>query len=50
VERWRPRLPNEFPALQSEFLFEQSPDQLLNALLALYLDNQLLVRCREAAA
>ncbi|APD48553.1 F0F1 ATP synthase subunit gamma [Synechococcus sp. CS-602] len=41
---------NEVPALQSEFLFEQSPDQLLNALLPLYLDNQLLRSLQEAAA
>ncbi|MCX5946952.1 MAG: F0F1 ATP synthase subunit gamma [Cyanobacteria bacterium] len=36
--------------LQSDFLFEQSPDQLLNALLPLYLSNQLLRSLQEAAA
>ncbi|MCP9771319.1 F0F1 ATP synthase subunit gamma [Synechococcus sp. Tobar12-5m-g] len=41
---------NEAPPLESEFVFEQSPDQLLNALLPLYLDNQLLRSLQEAAA
>jgi F-type H+-transporting ATPase subunit gamma len=41
---------NEVPPLQPEFVFEQSPDQLLNALLPLYLDNQLLRSLQEAAA
>jgi len=36
--------------LQSDFVFEQSPDQLLNALLPLYLSNQLLRSLQEAAA
>jgi F-type H+-transporting ATPase subunit gamma len=37
-------------ALQSDFVFEQTPDQLLNALLPLYLANQLLRSLQEAAA
>ena len=41
---------NSVPPLESEFVFEQSPDQLLNALLPLYLDNQLLRSLQEAAA
>jgi F-type H+-transporting ATPase subunit gamma len=41
---------NEAPPLESEFVFEQSPEQLLNALLPLYLDNQLLRSLQEAAA
>ena len=36
--------------LDPDFVFEQSPDQLLNALLPLYLDNQLLRSLQEAAA
>jgi F-type H+-transporting ATPase subunit gamma len=36
--------------LEPDFVFEQSPDQLLNALLPLYLDNQLLRSLQEAAA
>jgi F-type H+-transporting ATPase subunit gamma len=41
---------NAQASLQSDFLFEQSPDQLLNALLPLYLSNQLLRSLQEAAA
>ncbi|MFM8937026.1 MAG: F0F1 ATP synthase subunit gamma, partial [Vulcanococcus sp.] len=41
---------NEQPALPSDMVFEQSPDQLLNALLPLYLQNQLLRSLQEAAA
>ncbi|MFM7456756.1 MAG: F0F1 ATP synthase subunit gamma, partial [Vulcanococcus sp.] len=41
---------NEQPALPSDLVFEQSPDQLLNALLPLYLQNQLLRSLQEAAA
>ncbi len=37
-------------ALQSDFVFEQNPEQLLNALLPLYLSNQLLRSLQEAAA
>ncbi|MFM7312264.1 MAG: F0F1 ATP synthase subunit gamma [Cyanobium sp.] len=37
-------------ALPSDFVFEQNPDQLLNALLPLYLSNQLLRSLQEAAA
>jgi F-type H+-transporting ATPase subunit gamma len=36
--------------LEPDFVFEQTPDQLLNALLPLYLDNQLLRSLQEAAA
>jgi F-type H+-transporting ATPase subunit gamma len=36
--------------LQSDFMFEQNPEQLLNALLPLYLSNQLLRSLQEAAA
>ncbi|MFM9109573.1 MAG: F0F1 ATP synthase subunit gamma [Prochlorococcaceae cyanobacterium] len=36
--------------LQSDFVFEQDPDQLLDALLPLYLANQLLRSLQEAAA
>ncbi|MEB3265639.1 MAG: F0F1 ATP synthase subunit gamma [Cyanobacteriota bacterium] len=36
--------------LDSDFVFEQDPDQLLNALLPLYLANQLLRSLQEAAA
>jgi F-type H+-transporting ATPase subunit gamma len=41
---------NEAPALPSDIVFEQSPEQLLNALLPLYLQNQLLRSLQEAAA
>ncbi|MFM8276493.1 MAG: F0F1 ATP synthase subunit gamma [Cyanobium sp.] len=41
---------NAQPSLSSDFVFEQSPEQLLNALLPLYLDNQLLRSLQEAAA
>ena len=41
---------NEQPKLPSDIVFEQSPDQLLNALLPLYLENQLLRSLQEAAA
>jgi len=41
---------NEQPVLPSDMVFEQSPDQLLNALLPLYLQNQLLRSLQEAAA
>ena len=46
----RGNAPNQEPALQSDFVFEQSPDQLLNALLPLYLENQLLRSLQESAA
>lgn len=42
--------PNVAPALPSDIVFEQSPEQLLNALLPLYLQNQLLRSLQEAAA
>ena len=41
---------NSQPALPSDIVFEQSPDQLLNALLPLYLQNQLLRSLQESAA
>ncbi|MFN9621017.1 MAG: F0F1 ATP synthase subunit gamma [Synechococcaceae cyanobacterium] len=41
---------NEQAPLPSDFVFEQSPEQLLNALLPLYLANQLLRSLQEAAA
>ena len=41
---------NEQPSLPSDIIFEQSPDQLLNALLPLYLQNQLLRALQESAA
>ena len=41
---------NEEPKLSSDVVFEQSPDQLLNSLLPLYLQNQLLRALQEAAA
>ena len=41
---------NTQPQLPSDIVFEQSPDQLLNALLPLYLQNQLLRSLQEAAA
>ena len=44
------KVDNSQPALQSDLVFEQSPEQLLNALLPLYLENQLLRSLQEAAA
>jgi F-type H+-transporting ATPase subunit gamma len=41
---------NNAPSLPSDIVFEQSPEQLLNALLPLYLENQLLRSLQEAAA
>jgi F-type H+-transporting ATPase subunit gamma len=41
---------NQQAPLPSDIVFEQSPDQLLNALLPLYLENQLLRSLQEAAA
>ena len=38
------------PKLPSDIVFDQSPDQLLKALLPLYLENQLLRSLQEAAA
>lgn len=46
----RGNAPNQEPELQSDFVFEQSPDQLLDALLPLYLENQLLRSLQESAA
>ncbi|MFZ0407030.1 MAG: F0F1 ATP synthase subunit gamma [Cyanobium sp.] len=44
------KVENTQAPLQSDFVFEQNPDQLLNALLPLYLSNQLLRSLQEAAA
>jgi len=44
------QIENQQVRLESDFVFEQSPDQLLNALLPLYLENQLLRSLQEAAA
>ena len=41
---------NVQPAIPADIVFEQSPEQLLNALLPLYLENQLLRSLQEAAA
>jgi len=41
---------NDQPQLPSDVVFEQSPDQLLNSLLPLYLQNQLLRALQESAA
>ncbi|MEB3263782.1 MAG: F0F1 ATP synthase subunit gamma [Synechococcus sp.] len=41
---------NEQPPIPSDIVFDQSPEQLLNALLPLYLENQLLRSLQEAAA
>jgi F-type H+-transporting ATPase subunit gamma len=41
---------NTQAALPSDFVFEQGPEKLLNALLPLYLNNQLLRALQEAAA
>ncbi len=44
------KVDNSQAPLQSDFLFEQEPELLLNALLPLYLSNQLLRSLQEAAA
>jgi F-type H+-transporting ATPase subunit gamma len=41
---------NVQPPIPSDIVFDQSPEQLLNALLPLYLENQLLRSLQEAAA
>ncbi|OUW46656.1 MULTISPECIES: F0F1 ATP synthase subunit gamma [unclassified Synechococcus] len=41
---------NTEPKIPSDIVFEQTPDQLLNALLPLYLQNQLLRSLQESAA
>ncbi|MYA91097.1 MAG: F0F1 ATP synthase subunit gamma, partial [Synechococcus sp. SB0663_bin_10] len=46
----RGSLPNTQPKLPSAKVFEQTPAQLLNALLPLYLQNQVLRSLQEAAA
>jgi F-type H+-transporting ATPase subunit gamma len=42
--------PNPEPNLPADIVFEQDPDQLLDALLPLYVQNQLLRSLQEAAA
>ena len=44
------KVANAEPPIASDLVFDQSPDQLLNALLPLYLQNQLLRSLQEAAA
>ena len=44
------KVENMEPKIPSDIVFEQSPEQLLNALLPLYLENQLLRSLQEAAA
>ena len=44
------KVDNVQPTIPSDIVFEQSPEQLLNALLPLYLENQLLRSLQEAAA
>jgi F-type H+-transporting ATPase subunit gamma len=44
------KIENVQTSLQPDFVFEQNPDQLLDALLPLYLANQLLRSLQEAAA
>jgi F-type H+-transporting ATPase subunit gamma len=44
------RRENVEPQIPSDIIFDQSPEQLLNALLPLYLQNQLLRSLQEAAA
>jgi F-type H+-transporting ATPase subunit gamma len=44
------KLENLEPQIPSDIIFDQSPEQLLNALLPLYLQNQLLRSLQEAAA
>jgi F-type H+-transporting ATPase subunit gamma len=44
------KVENAQAPLQSDFVFEQNPEQLLNALLPLYMSNQLLRSLQEAAA
>lgn len=46
----RGALPNTQPKLPSAMVFEQTPAQLLNALLPLYVQNQVLRSLQEAAA
>ncbi len=41
---------NVEPKIPSDIVFDQNPDQLLNSLLPLYLENQLLRSLQEAAA
>jgi len=41
---------NTQPKLQSDIIFEQSPSELLDSLLPLYLQNQILRSLQEASA
>ena len=50
MEVERGSLPNAQPRLPSAMVFEQTPAQLLNALLPLYVQNQVLRSLQEAAA
>ncbi|KKZ14959.1 MAG: ATP synthase F0F1 subunit gamma [Candidatus Synechococcus spongiarum 142] len=50
IEVERGSLPNTQPKLPSAMLFEQTPAQLLNALLPLYVQNQVLRSLQEASA
>ena len=50
MEVERGSLPNTQPKLPSAMVFEQTPLQLLNALLPLYVQNQVLRSLQEAAA
>jgi len=50
MEVERGSLPNTQPRLPSAMVFEQTPAQLLNALLPLYVQNQVLRSLQEAAA
>lgn len=50
MEVERGTLPNTQPKLPSAMVFEQTPAQLLNALLPLYVQNQVLRSLQEAAA
>jgi len=46
----RERVPSQAPALPRDMIFEQDPVQILNALLPLYLSNQILRAMQESAA
>jgi F-type H+-transporting ATPase subunit gamma len=46
----REKVTSTVPALSSDMIFEQDPNQILDALLPLYLNNQLLRSLQESAA
>jgi F-type H+-transporting ATPase subunit gamma len=46
----REKVTSTVPALSSDMIFEQDPNQILDALLPLYLNNQLLRALQESAA